>query len=61
MTSLQNRRKAAIKYLERESAEWKDKAEKELSNEPTREVGRVRVMLIAECLRTLRLLKRRDS
>jgi len=61
MTVLQKRRKAAIDFLEREAAEWEKQAEKELCDKAKREVGKVRGILIAECLRTLKLLKRVSS
>jgi len=59
MTSVRNRRKAAIEYLKRESAEWKDRCNKELTTSATREIGKVRAMLIEECLKILELMKRR--
>jgi hypothetical protein len=39
MTSVRNSRKAAIEYLKRESAEWKDRCNKELTKSTTREIG----------------------
>jgi len=51
--------KAAIAYLEKESSEWIALAKKEQSTEAMHEIGKVREVLIQECLKTLEILKRR--
>jgi hypothetical protein len=61
MSPFRDRRKSAIHFLERESAEWKRQVDKELSKEETREVGKVRAILLADCLKTLQLLKKMTS
>jgi hypothetical protein len=58
---VKNDQKAAICYLERESAEWFATARRELSNKTTRDVGRVRMVLIEECRKLLGLMKQEES
>jgi hypothetical protein len=58
---VKNNRKAAIRYFEQESAEWIALAKKEQTTEAMREIGKLREILIQECLKTLELLKRKPT
>jgi hypothetical protein len=52
-----NRKKSAIAYLLGELPEWVEMAEREMSDEATREIGEVRLTLIQGCRKTLELMK----
>ena len=51
--------RAALHYFEKESAEWIALAKKEQTTQAMREIGKIREVLIQECLKTLEILKRR--
>ena len=51
------RRKGAIKFLKRESAEWVAMAGREMADPNKQEIGRIRLLLVAECLKVLNLMR----
>ena len=54
---MQNHRKAAVEFLERESAEWAATAAREMADKQKRDIGRIRLFLVAECRKLLSLMR----